>query len=516
MSVQLPPNSTGSVVDTSTIGGKERQNVSIGDPTVAAAIQAVTQLHAGDNQPQSIGYASLTTGVALLQNPLGNTDRQRSLSVDNVPSLGIAAGGANFLMQALSTDSADNFAPGTRTFTPAAMSGLLAGAAWSIQVGSMLILDVGANQESVYVTAVTGTTFTCVTTKTHNGTVTPFQILVNTYNQERDAAGELDGANGTGTALAAGFEYNGGGPQTNAVGNPPSNLQYDRERSLQGKNLQGGTISNNPLAAGATSLTLTAAIPQLLAGQQILLDRAGANPESAYVAKNFVTGSTTVPLQSATQFLHALASTVEVDVFGPLGPQLNGFTAVGMGIEEEALFNPIDGKYYIERSATQDAMPAANIVAENPALWNGAAMDRARSGSAANLAAKSAVGSELTSPPGQWSVLSTPAAATQATASQTAGGAGVRNVCNTISATLATAGTAQAAAAVLNLRDGATGAGTILWSLQVILPTNGLWSFSVGGLNIPGTAATAMTLEFAAAGVAASFQSVAMSGTTSA
>jgi hypothetical protein len=35
-------------------------------------------------------------------------------------------------------------------------------------------------------------------------------------------------------------------------------------------------------------------------------------------------------------------------------------------LEEEALFDPVSGKYYVERAATQDAMPAANIVAEAP------------------------------------------------------------------------------------------------------------------------------------------------------
>jgi len=62
------------------------------------------------------------------------------------------------------------------------------------------------------------------------------------------------------------------------------------------------------------------------------------------------------------------------------------------------------------------------------------------------------------------------------------------------------------------LRDGATGAGTVLWSLQVSLPVNTTWSFALGGLNIVGSAATAMTIETVAAPVAASFASVSMTG----
>lgn len=121
-----------------------------------------------------------------------------------------------------------------------------------------------------------------------------------------------------------------------------------------------------------------------------------------------------------------------------------------------------------------------------------------------------------TAPGTGWSVLHTPAAATQATITQAAGAANVRNVCQSISCTLATAGTAQAAALVFNLRDGATGAGTILWSQQVVLPTNSAITIQLGGLQIAGSAATAMTLESAAAPAAAAFASVAMSGFTTA
>ena len=78
---------------------------------------------------------------------------------------------------------------------------------------------------------------------------------------------------------------------------------------------------------------------------------------------------------------------------------------------------------------------------------------------------------------------------------------------------ISTVGTAQTAALVFILRDGATGAGTVLWSLQVSLPVNTTWSFMLGGLNIIGSAATAMTIEtVAAANVAASFASVSMTG----
>ena len=114
-------------------------------------------------------------------------------------------------------------------------------------------------------------------------------------------------------------------------------------------------------------------------------------------------------------------------------------------------------------------------------------------------------------PPENWTVAHTPPAGTLATIAKAADPVN-RHFCTGISATLAAGTTAQAAAAILVLRDGASGAGTILWSKQVILPTNGLWEVNISGLNIPGTKNTAMTLEFTAAGAAGTFESVAMTG----
>ncbi len=118
-------------------------------------------------------------------------------------------------------------------------------------------------------------------------------------------------------------------------------------------------------------------------------------------------------------------------------------------------------------------------------------------------------------PPGSgnnWSVAHTPVAATQATATKAAGATGVRLVCTYITFSLAVAATAQTILQV-SLRDGATGAGTILWSMNVLKAAGeSMTVFSLSGLNIEGSTATAMTIEFSAAGVAASLQSVAMGG----
>lgn len=103
-----------------------------------------------------------------------------------------------------------------------------------------------------------------------------------------------------------------------------------------------------------------------------------------------------------------------------------------------------------------------------------------------------------------WNVTHAPAANTQATASKAAGGAGVRHIALGGTIVLANGAAAPTAALVtVHLRDGATGAGSILatWTLAftavagavVVVPLN------FGAKGIPGTANTAMTLETSAA-----------------
>lgn len=114
-----------------------------------------------------------------------------------------------------------------------------------------------------------------------------------------------------------------------------------------------------------------------------------------------------------------------------------------------------------------------------------------------------------------WSVTSAPAAATQATASRAAGAAGVRHVATAISIVVA-GGAAAPAAQVLtfNLRDGATGAGPVLasWTVGVEAVAGKSVTINLDGLAIPGSAATAMTLEGSAAPGANTFESVVLTG----
>jgi hypothetical protein len=103
-----------------------------------------------------------------------------------------------------------------------------------------------------------------------------------------------------------------------------------------------------------------------------------------------------------------------------------------------------------------------------------------------------------------------PGAAAQATASQAAAGALLFNHCTGIIASFsagATGGTGT-----VNLRDGATGAGTVLASFDMSALLNTSQQFVFGSLDIPGSVNTAMTLEFAAAGAATTLEKVTLIG----
>lgn len=147
--------------------------------------------------------------------------------------------------------------------------------------------------------------------------------------------------------------------------------------------------------------------------------------------------------------------------------------------------------------------------------FDGAAVRLIRVASAGNLGGQSGVGAALVAPPGQWAVSSTPAAGTQGSAVKAAGGAGIRHIANAVDYGYgATTALAAAAQRLLNLRDGASGAGTVLLALSIPVPAATILATNndaLEGRAHPGTAATAMTAEFDAS-QANLFESVAITG----
>jgi hypothetical protein len=113
----------------------------------------------------------------------------------------------------------------------------------------------------------------------------------------------------------------------------------------------------------------------------------------------------------------------------------------------------------------------------------------------------------------RWDVFSSPAVSLQATASKAAGTAGVRHVADCVTAS-AGASTAPAATnLVITLRDGASGAGTVIWTTDITAAATAAnhGNVTLCGLNLIGTAATAMTLEFTAL-LTNEFESVTLTG----
>jgi hypothetical protein len=172
------------------------------------------------------------------------------------------------------------------------------------------------------------------------------------------------------------------------------------------------------------------------------------------------------------------------------------------GIDTDSNIDEWAGQALGGPSVAADALAAVTAIqaVSLGMLWNGATFDRLRSVSAANLAAQSGLGAALVAPPGQWSVQHSPAVGAVATISRVAGGAGVRNVCTGFGFGFSSGVAVAAQVMVVNLRDGASGAGAILksWLFSLaaaIIPPFGI---EVAGVEIPGTANTAMTLEFTA------------------
>jgi len=117
------------------------------------------------------------------------------------------------------------------------------------------------------------------------------------------------------------------------------------------------------------------------------------------------------------------------------------------------------------------------------------------------IASLSANGALSTVLPGNWGISSNPGGDNLATVSRSAGAAGVRHVANCVSVTWINNTASGPLGETVAIRDGATGVGTILWQ-NVLSATSSAGSSTVlnfCGLNLVGSPATAMTIEFLAA-----------------
>lgn len=111
----------------------------------------------------------------------------------------------------------------------------------------------------------------------------------------------------------------------------------------------------------------------------------------------------------------------------------------------------------------------------------------------------------------RWHINHAPAAAAQATISRAAA-TGQRHVATSVTVCVSAAATAQTPLQ-FSLRDGATGAGTVAWTVRLSAPANSTYCVTAP-VEILGTSNTAMTLESAGVTVAGAFATVSLSGYT--
>src|SRR6267142_1229473 len=154
--------------------------------------------------------------------------------------------------------------------------------------------------------------------------------------------------------------------------------------------------------------------------------------------------------------------------------------------------------------ATAAAVPArADYIAGN----DGTNLIGAKTVSAANLSlgATNLTGVILVDHPCEWFINHVPALATVATVSRAANASG-RHVAKFYMACYAAGGTGGPAN-VFRIRDGATGAGTVLWA-GALAAINNSAACITGEITLIGTINTAMTIEFTIAGAATTQETV--------
>lgn len=153
---------------------------------------------------------------------------------------------------------------------------------------------------------------------------------------------------------------------------------------------------------------------------------------------------------------------------------------------------------FIASPKAQETVIAALRGFNGSTLEPGRTMSLANSAVSTTLTGRSLAGVLMFERPTRWSVVSAPAVSTLSSSS-IAAEAGVRHVADCVSFSAGSTTAPVLTALTVNLRDGASGAGTVVhtWQVTVSAATGqNVLPFMECGLNIAGTTNTAMTLEF--------------------
>jgi hypothetical protein len=272
----------------------------------------------------------------------------------------------------------------------------------------------------------------------------------------------LASATGSGTVKVSIYGFRGG-PDANTTGGGSSGGCAGTAATpciVAGPDAPGAVSTQNPVQMAGNDGTDVRAIRTDTTGRQIVV---GAAAGGAAVAGNPV-------LIAGTDTTNAQA--MRTDTSGR--PNVVGAAAAGAAVAGNPLEVGVD---------------------------DGTNTQYLRSTSAANQTASLNVGAALVEKGPRWSVFSSPATGSQATASRASGGGGVRHVADCITFSGSSVLAPALSFLTLNLRDGATGAGTILLQYAITVDAavgQNILPFSFCGLGMIGSAATAMTLEFSA------------------
>jgi hypothetical protein len=391
-------------------------------------VATVAQLHSANlTRPPSTAFSAFSSGAAQLGTPTGLLNTQTETGGDNTSHVGISTGAQQIAVPINTTLVGAVIANATAATLAGAKFTLRGVPAW-VRIGSTLVIDAGtASEERVSVSAInygtnvvtiigavtpygfqfahaggatvaTAAFYTALSSAAPDGVMSggmgasgtffwnqSYNAGLGGWEAERSFLGELNGATGSGGNVAAEFEDTAGGPPL--ASGVVSGMRLAAAQSVQGKGRGVQTIT----ATGAGNTTLVfasaAATNMISTGSAIQLLTAGAVVETVFVANvgTWVPGSSaTVPL--ASPVVNAGSTQASWDMFAANGPGLNGFNVNGIGIEEEALYDPVTGLFYLERAATQDNMPPQNIVAEAGTVLNAAGnFERERAAYADNL-----------------------------------------------------------------------------------------------------------------------------------
>ncbi len=199
-------------------------------------------------------------------------------------------------------------------------------------------------------------------------------------------------------------------------------------------------------------------------------------------------------------------------------PSSDVLTVGGVAAERVIIYGPDGNVLFPSAIAAADAManPTVPQVLAYTMAFNNITWDRLANNSLPNISRTTQPFALMVANPGEWSVSHVPAANTQATASKAAAAAGRSHVLRALAFTVTTDAAATAISLIVNVIDGASAGTNYLWrgrlSVSAVAGEKSLIVLS--GLNIFGTAATAMTIEFAVAGGAGTYETVSMSGYT--